>query len=158
MLFNEIIATTTEEVCNSWFDFYSIGHICFGIGVFLLFSLFYTIPKAKGKVPIFSLLLVFILSLVIFVAWEILENYVFFWLGLDYLKFERRPDSLQNMTADILLGAIGALGTWLFAYMTFEKDKKIWPYYTFGIISLFLWLGIFVILRYLTFMNSPVIT
>lgn len=150
MLFNEIIATTREEVCISWFDFYSIGHICFGIGAFLLISLLYTIPKAKGKVPIFSLLLVFILSMITFVVWEVIENYVIFCLGLDHLKFEGRADSLQNMSTDIFLGVIGALGTWLFAYVTFEKDKKIWPYYTFGIISLCLWLGVFIILRYLT--------
>ncbi len=150
MLFNEIIATTREEVCISWFDFYSIGHICFGIGAFLLISLFYTIPKAKGKVPFFSLMVVFILSMIAFVVWEVIENYVFFWLGLGHLKFEGRVDSLQNMTTDIFLGALGGLGAWIFAYMTFEKDKKIWPYYTFGIISLCLWLGVFIILRYLT--------
>lgn len=157
MLFNEIIATTTEEVCVSWFDFYSIGHICFGIGAFLLISLFYTIPKAKGKIPLFSLFLVFIISVIIFVVWEFLENFLFFWIGMDHLKFEGRPDSLQNMATDIFLGAVGAIGTWLFAYMTFGKDKKIWPYYTFGAISFCLWLGIFIVLRYLTFMNSPVI-
>jgi len=150
MLFNEIIATTREEVCISWFDFYSIGHICFGIGAFLLISLFYTIPKAKGKVPLFSLMLVFILSMITFVVWEVIENYVVFWLGLGHLKFEGRVDSLQNMTTDIFLGALGGLGAWIFAYMTFEKDKKIWPYYTSGIISLCLWLGVFIILRYLT--------
>ncbi|MFX0012651.1 MAG: hypothetical protein ACFE9R_20235 [Candidatus Hermodarchaeota archaeon] len=150
MLFNEIIATSTGEVGISWFDFYSIGHICFGIGAFLLISLFYTIPKAKGYTPIFSLLLVFILSMITFVVWEIIENYVLLWLGLENLKFEGRVDSLQNMTTDILLGGVGALGAWLFAYMTFEKDRKIWPYYTFGLISLSLWLGVFIILRYLT--------
>ena len=48
MLFNWLIATTTEEVGLSWFDFYSIGHITFGIGIFLFFSFFYTIQKYKG--------------------------------------------------------------------------------------------------------------
>ena len=147
MLFNEIIATTAGEVGISWFDFYSIGHICFGIGAFLLISLFYTIPKAKGHTPIFSLLLVFILSLITFVVWELIENFVLIWIGL---KFEGRADSLQNMTIDILLGALGALGAWLFAYITFEKDKIIWPYYTFGILSFLLWIVVFIILRYLT--------
>ncbi len=147
MLLNEIIATNPGEVGISWFDFYSIGHICFGIGAFLLISLFYTIPKAKGHIPIFSLLLVFILSMITFVVWELIENYVLIWIGL---KFEGRSDSLQNMTTDILLGGLGALGAWVFAYMTFEKDKKIWPYYTFGTISFCLWIVVFIILRYLT--------
>jgi uncharacterized membrane protein YeaQ/YmgE (transglycosylase-associated protein family) len=155
MILNAIIATTTSEVGISWLDFYSIGHICFGIGAFLFFSLFYTIPKAKGSVPLFSLLFVFILTLIVLVAWEIIENTILF---LSNLKFENRPDSMQNIFTDIMFGIVGGLGAWLFAYLTFEKDKKIWPYYLFGIIGLGLWLGIFIILRYLTFMNSPIIS
>ena len=153
MILSEIIATKTSEVGVSWFDFYSIGHICFGIGVFLFFSLGYTIPKAKGRTPLFSLFFVFIVTLFILVAWEILENTLLF---LSNLKFEDRPDSFRNIFTDILFGILGAIGTWIFAYITFEKDKKIWPYYMFGILGLILWLGVFIILRYLTFMNSPV--
>lgn len=153
MILNEIIATTTSEVGNSWLDFYSIGHICFGIGVFLFFSLFYTVPKAKGRTPLFSLLFVFILSLIVLIIWEIVENTLFLMIGL---KFENRMDSLQNIFTDVIFGIIGCLGTWLFAYLTFEKDKKIWPYYSFGLISFGIWIGIFIILRYLTFANSPI--
>ncbi|MFX1314734.1 MAG: hypothetical protein ACFE9T_02650 [Promethearchaeota archaeon] len=147
MLFNEWFATTLEEVGESWFDFYSIGHICFGVGLFLFFSLFYTIPKKKGKTPIFSLLFVFICTMVIVVAWEVVENTVFLDLGW---KFEDRADSWQNLTTDILCGAIGGLGSWLFAYLIFEKEKSAWGYYIFGISGLAIWLGVFIILRYLT--------
>jgi len=152
MLFNGFIATTVDEVGISYF--YSIGHICFGIGVFLLFSLFYTIPKKKGRIPIFSLLLVFILTVVCAVIWEIIEHTVLLNLGL---KFENRADSLQNMTTDVLLVAIGGLGTWLFAYLTFEKEKSAFAYYTFGIIGFGVWISVFIILRYLTLHNSPII-
>ena len=62
MLLNLWFATTADEVGISVFDFFSIGHICFGIGLFLFWSLFYTIPKKKGRIPIFSLLFVFILD------------------------------------------------------------------------------------------------
>ena len=154
MLFNELIATEVFEVGVSWFDFYSIGHICFGIGLFLFFSLFYTIPKKHGSVPVFSLLLVFILTVIIAIVWEIVENIIFFNLGW---KFENRLDSWQNITTDILLGAVGGLGTWLFAYITFEKEKNAFAYYTFGIIGFGVWIGVFIILRYLTFQNSPII-
>ncbi|MFX1258297.1 MAG: hypothetical protein ACFFAN_10580 [Promethearchaeota archaeon] len=160
MLFNEIFATKVNEVGISWFDFYSIGHLCFGIGTFLLLSLFYTIPKTRGKTPICSLLFVFILTMFIMVIWEVLENILFVYLDLIWstgLKFEGRPDSWQNLFTDILLGGIGALGTWAFAHSTFEKDKKIWPYYSFGLINLSIWLIFFIILRYLTFSNSPII-
>ncbi|MFX1419884.1 MAG: hypothetical protein ACFE9N_13280 [Promethearchaeota archaeon] len=154
MILNEFFATVVDEVGISWFDFYSIGHICFGIGVFLFWSLFYTIPKKKGRIPIFSLLFVFILTVVCGVIWEILENTLFLNLGW---KFESRPDSWQNMTTDVILCAIGGLGTWLFAYLIFEKEKSAIAYYTFGIIGFAVWISVFIILRYLTFQNSPII-
>ncbi|MCK4779882.1 MAG: hypothetical protein KAT57_06840 [Candidatus Lokiarchaeota archaeon] len=154
MLFNKFIATEITEVGISWFDFYSIGHICLGIGLFLFWSLFYTIPKKKGRVPIFSLLFVFILTIVCSIVWEIIEHTIFLDFGW---KFENRPDSWQNMTTDVLLCAVGGLGTWLFAYLIFEKDKSAFGYYTFGIIGFGVWVSIFIILRYLTLHNSPII-
>jgi uncharacterized membrane protein YeaQ/YmgE (transglycosylase-associated protein family) len=144
MLLNEFIAETIDEVGVSWLDFYSIGHLCFGIGVFLFFSLFYTIPKHKGHTPIFSLLFVFILTFIILIVWELLENLLF--IQLDW-KFEGRPDSWQNITADIIIGVIGALSSWLFCHYIFTKGKHIWAYYIFGIIGFGLWLGVFIILR-----------
>jgi uncharacterized membrane protein YeaQ/YmgE (transglycosylase-associated protein family) len=150
MLYNWFIATKASEVGQSWFDFFSIGHICFGIGAFILLSLFYSIPKAKGYTPIFSLLMVFICTVVILVIWEVGENLIVFWLGWGDLRFGGRPDSLQNMTTDLLLGIIGALIACIYAYLAFEKDKKIWEYYLFGIINLCIWIGIFVIFLFLT--------
>jgi hypothetical protein len=154
MLFDWLLATEIDEVGISWFDFYSIGHICFGIGLFLFFSLFYTIPKKHGTIPIFSLLFVFILTVICSIIWEVLENLVFLELGW---KFEGRADSWQNITTDILLCAVGGLSTWLFAYITFEKDKNAFGYYIFGIIGFGIWISVFIILRYLTFKNSPII-
>lgn len=154
MIFNEFFATVINEVGISWFDFYSIGHICYGIGIFLFFSLFYTIPKKHGTVPIFSLLFVFILTIIFAIIWEVVENLLFLSLGW---KFEGRADSWQNMVTDVFLCAVGGIGTWLFAYITFEKDKNTFGYYTFGIIGFGVWLGVFIILRYLTFRNSPMI-
>jgi hypothetical protein len=144
MILNWLIAENNLEVGWSWFDFFSIGHICFGIGVFLFFSLFYTIPKNKGKKPILSLLAVFIISVIIFIAWEALENLLFPILGW---KFEGRVDSWPNLLWDIGFGMIGALGSWLFCYLIFLKEKSIWGYYIFGLIGFGLWLGVFIILR-----------
>ncbi|MFW9829621.1 MAG: hypothetical protein ACFFEY_18750 [Candidatus Thorarchaeota archaeon] len=122
--------------------------------MFLFWSLFYTIPKKRGRIPIFSLLFVFILTVVCAVIWEIVEQTILLNLGL---KFENRLDSWQNMTTDVLLCAVGGLGTWLFAYITFEKEKSALAYYIFGIIGFGVWIGVFIILRYLTFQNSPII-
>jgi len=148
MLLNEIIAQSVGEVGISWFDIFSIGHLCFGIGVFLFFSLFYTIPKNKGHTPIFSLLFVFIITVIILIAWELLENLLFVHIGW---KFEGRVDSWQNLTADILIGMVGALSSWLFCYLIFTKEKNIWAYYIFGIIGFGVWLGVFIIARAIFF-------
>jgi len=147
MLFLDLFATDPSAVGLAWFDFYSIGHFCFGIAVFLIFSLFYTIPKHKGKTPIFSLLFVAICTMIILVLWEFLEYFVFLDLGW---KFEGRPDSWQNITTDIIIGILGSLVSWLFCHEVFVKDKNIWAYYIFGIIGFGLWLVVFIILRALT--------
>lgn len=144
MLLNWLFAEIASEVGISWFDFYSIGHICFGIGMFLFFSLFYTIPKHKGHTPIFSLLLVFILTLIILIVWEVLENFLFINIGW---KFEGRLDSPQNITTDIIIGTLGSLISWLFCNEVFVKNKNIWAYYIFGIIGFGLWFIVFIVLR-----------
>ncbi len=147
MILNEIIATKSSEVGVSWLDFFSIGHICFGIGVFLFFSLCYSIPKSRGDTPILSLLAVFILTFIILIAWEVVENTLFITLGW---KFGDRADSPQNIFTDLVFGIIGALGSLLWAYEAFEKGKKHWPYYVFGLIMFVIWLGVFSFLRVLT--------
>ena len=147
MLFAELFATDPSMVGLAWFDFYSIGHLCFGIAVFLFFSLFYAIPKHKGKTPLFSLLFVFILTLGILILWEALEYFVFIDLGW---KFEGRADSWQNMTTDLIIGAFGGIVSWIFCHEVFVKDKNIWAYYIFGIIGFALWLVVFMVLRAFT--------
>jgi len=147
MLFTDLFATDSSMVGIAWFDFYSIGHLCFGIGVFLFFSLFYTIPKHKGKTPLFSLLFVFILTLGILILWEVLEHFLFMDLGW---KFEGRPDSWENITTDLLIGTFGGIVSWIFCHEVFVKDKNIWSYYIFGILGFTVWLVVFMIFRALT--------
>ena len=147
MLFVDLFALDPSMVGIAWFDFYSIGHFCFGIAVFLIFSLFYTIPKHKGHTPIFSLIFVFILMMIILILWEFLEFFVFIDLGW---KFEGRPDSLENMSTDLIIGAIGGIVSWIFCHEVFVKDKNIWAYYIFGIIGFSIWIVVFMILRALT--------
>ncbi|MBY9004162.1 MAG: hypothetical protein KGD73_09350 [Candidatus Lokiarchaeota archaeon] len=143
MMFNWFFAENITEVGISWFDFYSIGHICFGIGAFTILSLFYTIPKKRGKTPILSLLGVFIISILLFIGWELLENILFIQIGW---KFEGRIDSWPNIITDILMGMVGALGSWGFCHLLFDKNT-FWVYYLFGICGFGLWLGVFMIMR-----------
>lgn len=148
MLFNWLFASSIDEVGVSFFDFYSIGHVCLGIGVFLFFSFFYTIPKHKGEVPILSLLAVFLFTVIMLVVWELVENIVLIEIGL---KFEGRADSWQNITTDILLGMVGGVVSWIHCYLIFEKDKNIWLYYIMGIIALSIWIIFFFVGRYITY-------
>ncbi len=154
MIFAELIAEDISQVGLAWFDFFSIGHICMGVGIFLVLSLFYTIPMSKEdgesqvKLPLWG---VWILTLLIAVLWEVLENMVFIEIGW---KFEGRIDSTENIITDIILVGLGGLGTWLFAHLIFENHKKVWPYYLFGIIGLLLWIGLFIILRAYTYNHN----
>ncbi len=155
MLLNEIIATTIDEVGISWFDFYSIGHICMGIGIFLFFSFFYVIPKHHGTSdkPWLQLSVVWIITVGCGIAWEFFENIVLFDMGS---KFEGRIDSMPNVITDVLFVAIGGLISWAFAHHIVNKHKNPWGYYIFGIVAFGLWIGMFIVLRYLTFKNTPV--
>lgn len=154
MILNWLVATTTNEVGVSWFDFYSIGHICMGMGIFLFFSLFYTIPMAKSDYTrvILPLWAIWILTVVLGIAWEFLENILFLEMGL---KFEGRQDSIANITTDIIFVGIGGLGSWFFCHEVFTDDKNHIGYYIFGIAGFTIWIVIFLILRYITYKNTP---
>ncbi|MGV9171416.1 MAG: hypothetical protein ACOC35_02445 [Promethearchaeia archaeon] len=152
-LLNWLVATDIDEVGVSAFDFYSIGHICFGLGVVLFFSLFYLIPKHHNNNPIFPLWLVFVLSMGVLIAWEFIENLLFLELGI---KFEKRADSVINITTDLILGTIGAVFNTVAAYEVGKKNRHYKWYYLEGLIAFGIWLIIFVILRYLTYWASAV--
>ncbi len=147
MLLNWLIGTTPEEVGIALFDFFSIGHITFGIGIFLLFSFFYTIQTKRGITPYFSLLFVYICTFCVLLIWELLENTLFVSLGI---KFEGRLDSWMNILTDLIMGAFGGLCTWFLCYQFVERDKNINVYYAFGLTCFAIWFIFFFILRFFT--------
>ena len=119
----------------------------------MFFSLFYTIQKHAGKKPLLSLWNVWVIVMICAVLWEVVENVFFIQIGL---KFEGRLDSWQNMTTDILLVGLGGIGAWIVCYILVSRQKKLLGYYIFGIVSFALWIGVFLILRWLTYWNTPV--
>jgi hypothetical protein len=146
-MFNWLIAETIDDVGYSVFDFFSIGHICMGIGIFLVFSLFYTIPMSKQEGTsqiILPLWAVWVITVIIGIAWEFIENIIFYEIGI---KFENRQDSIANIISDIIFVGLGGLSSWFFAHLVFRSHAKVWPYYLFGIIGLGLWISVFLILR-----------
>jgi len=146
MLLNDWITTGGSEVGISALDFYSIGHICMGIGIFLFFSLFYTIPmKSKGDSRVLlPLWAIWIITVACGIAWEYIENTLFIELGI---KFEGRQDSMINIITDIIFVGVGGLGMWYLAHLLFQKDKYTFFYYLLGITGFLLWISIFIILR-----------
>jgi hypothetical protein len=147
MLLNWFIAESINEVGISFLDFYSVGHICMGIGIFLLFSLLYTIPMGKEEGAsqiILPLWAIWVITVAVGIIWEIIENTIFFSLGI---KFEHRLDSPANIVSDVLFVALGGGGMWVFAHLIFKYQKKPWPYYVLGILGLAAWIVVFLILR-----------
>jgi hypothetical protein len=142
----EWIATTPDLVGIAAFDFYSIGHICMGIGIFLFFSLFYTIPRhGKGNTRVLLPLWdVRIITVACGILWEYVENTVFIDLGI---KFEGRADSTINIITDIIFVGIGGLAMWYLAHKIFEEGKFTFFYYLLGIVGFLLWISIFIVLR-----------
>jgi hypothetical protein len=146
MLLIEWFATSAENVGIAAFDFYSLGHIAMGVGIFLFFSLFYTIPmRGKGNSRVLlPLWAVWIITVACGILWEWVENSLFIDLGI---KFEGRHDSLINIITDIIFVGIGGLGMWYLAHLIFEKGKFIFFYYIIGITGFLLWISIFIVLR-----------
>lgn len=103
-----------DYVGRSPLDFYSWGHIAFGIGAFSLFSLIITIGElltGPATIPWYSIL---IFVLIVAVGWEIIENTILWKLGL---KYENRKDTFINAFFDILFVILGGLATWLLKWM-----------------------------------------
>jgi hypothetical protein len=111
------IGLLEDYVGRSPWDYYSWGHIAFGIGAFSLFSLIITLWELlTGPAPIpwyFILLLVLIVG----VIWEIFENTILWRLGL---KYENRKDTFINALFDVIFVIIGGLATWLLKWIIMD--------------------------------------
>ena len=107
----EMVASSKADVGRAPIDYFSWGHVDMGVAVFLLFSLINLIPSSisgnLGTVTPFWLSIV--LTIVVAVVWEILENTLFVDWGI---KFEGRKDSLVNSLWDILFVILGGLIMW----------------------------------------------
>lgn len=90
-----IIARSKEEYGIAAVDPFSLGHFLKGYVLHMIFYIFY-IPLVT------SLILIFFIS----VLWEIIENNNFL---RDYVKFNKKKDSLVNSGSDITFTILGAL-------------------------------------------------
>jgi hypothetical protein len=100
-----------DDVGRAPLDYFSWGHIDMGVVVFLLWSMVNLLPSAGVGSLIFILPfgLSIILTIVVAIVWEILENTVLIDIGL---KFEGKKDSFINALFDIIFVVIGGLIMW----------------------------------------------
>ncbi|MHA1884534.1 MAG: hypothetical protein ACXAAI_11190 [Promethearchaeota archaeon] len=106
-----------DYVGRSPWDFYSWGHIAFGVGSFSIFSLIITLWEhyvGPATMPWFWIL---IFVIIVAVGWEIIENTIIWKLGA---KYENRRDSFVNAFFDILFGILGGLTTWFFKWIIMD--------------------------------------
>jgi hypothetical protein len=116
-----------DYVGRAPWDYYSWGHIAFGIAAFALLSLIINLWELiSGPAPIpwfFILFLVVIAG----VVWEIIENTILWRLGL---KYENRKDTFINAFFDIFFVFIGGIGTWLLKWIIMDVmgARGLWFY------------------------------
>jgi hypothetical protein len=152
---DELVADTTDEVSQHPIDYFSWGHVDIGVGIFLIISLINTIPSWFEQtlvylIPYWSLL---VLSFVIGVIWEIVENTLLVKLQL---KFEGRRDSLINAIWDIFFVCVGCVGMWIIKGLIVNLGGTglIPAYYIVGVIIFITLIICFLIGRSLTHKKS----
>ncbi|TXT63851.1 MAG: conserved membrane protein of unknown function [Promethearchaeota archaeon] len=142
-----------DYVGRSPWDFYSWGHIDMGIAAFIFFSLFITIPEfifGPGG-GFFPWWLAFLLTILVGILWEIVENTVIYYLGW-------RPggkDSALNAAWDMIFVTIGGGVMWLFQWLIMEMiDYQGRWFYTVAFTSFFIILICYLIGFYITNENT----
>jgi hypothetical protein len=149
-----LIGDVEDYVGRSPWDFYSWGHIDMGIFSFLMLSLIITVPSFYLGLSAQSSIwwwLIFVLTLMIGIIWEILENSVLYYWGL-------RPgglDSAKNCLWDIIFVTLGGGIMWItqFIIMGILNQKGTW-FYIVGMISFFIILICYLIGFFITNENT----
>ena len=147
-----LIGDTKEEVGKAPWDYFSWGHIAMGIMTFILLSLINTIPSLVTNELIYIIpwWLMIVLSIVVALVWEIMENTLFMEWGF---KFEGRRDSLVNAIWDVIFVIIGALIMWLIKGILVNVVMGvpgIAPFYIVGIVLFVISIICFLIGRLIT--------
>ena len=129
------IGLLEDYVGRSPWDYYSWGHIAFGIATFAIFSLIINLWELLiGPSPMpwyYILIFVFIVA----VIWELIENTILWRLGL---KYENRKDSFLNAFFDIIFMIIGGLATWLLKWIIMDVMGELGRWFYISALCLFL--------------------
>lgn len=124
-----------DYVGRSPLDYYSWGHIAFGIASFTIFSLIINLWEyfvGPATMPWYYLL---IFVIIVAIGWEIIENTILWKLGL---KYENRRDSFSNALFDIIFMTVGGLASWLLKWIIMDMIGELGRYYYLAALSLFI--------------------
>ena len=122
-----LVGWDKDYIGRSPWDFYSWGHIAFGIGAFSIFSLISTLWELLFGPTLTLWYLILLFVLITAVIWEIIENTILWRVGL---KYENRKDTSINAFFDILFVLLGGLATWLLKWIIIDVmgERARWFY------------------------------
>ncbi|MFX1420110.1 MAG: hypothetical protein ACFE9N_14430 [Promethearchaeota archaeon] len=129
------IGLLEDYVGRSPWDYYSWGHIAFGIATFAIFSLIINLWElfiGPSTLPWFYIL---IFVVIVAVIWEIVENTILWRLGL---KYENRKDTFINAFFDIFFMLVGGLATWLLKWIIMDVIGELGRWFYISALCLFL--------------------
>ena len=147
-----IIALDDTLISIATFDFYTLAHLLWGVAIFvLIFTIGFIVKNlsddehAPIKPPGFKKLVIFwVITLVVAVIWEILENTLLLFVGMK-IHF----DSPSNIITDITIWGIGGLLSWYMTDLMFLSHKYIRAYYIYGLLNLLSGVALFVLLAFM---------
>jgi len=148
-----VITLDTPDISIASFDYWSVGHLLWGVALFVFFFTIGFIAKnitGNSQAPInppeFKKLVIFwVITLVIAGIWEIIENTLIYAVGIK-VEF----DSPANIITDITLWGFGGLISWYMTDLMFLSEKYIRAYYIYGFMSLTMGVLIFVFFGLIT--------
>ncbi len=151
-----ILDKNGQYLSSAVFDFWSLGHLLAGIGIFMVtFTIYFIIknvtkpanaPPALQAPSSKKMLISWLITLGASILWEIIENTLLYAVGVK-VKF----DSIVNASSDIIIWTIGGLGAWYLTHLMFVSNDYVHAYYLYTFINLFTFFIIFILFGYMTF-------
>lgn len=124
-----------DYVGRSPWDYYSWGHIAFGIGAFSIFSLIITLWELYIGPATLAWYFILIFVIIVGIGWEIIENTILWKLGV---KYENRKDTFINAFFDIVFVILGGLATWLLKWIIMNVLGELGRWFYLSAIILFI--------------------
>lgn len=123
-----------DYVGRSPLDYYSWGHIAFGIGAFSIFSLIITLWELYVGPATLPWYFILIFVIIVGIVWEIFENTILWKLGV---KYENRKDTFINAFFDIVFVIVGGIVTWFLKWIIMDIMGELGRWFYLSAIIMF---------------------